>query len=1502
MAPKKSKKSKAKPRLDGQKLKKKGEKAPSRKTKAWGKSSVKNKDDDASGARGARSGLKSVRIKLDKEGRDVILDILHRLHVAGAGDSAKDGTDGSDEDDEEEGESSSSDEESEDASDADVEVEDSDSDGGGDREDFSDRQGHGDFEYDGSFGEMANLMSDLVVNEEALPAAANDKSASSSAAGSASTSKGSDERARTPSAVPAKTSSGGRKSPPTTGAKKWQDQGQMNNPLLRGSGGGGSSTTTTASANKGAGRSNVTREKLLASMVQEDRKASREAQRGAGAVPSAAIHAASTVGGGAVSGVAARGYQRPDPPGAGKGNDKIRLEVCGENKRTGAPDLNGKKMLVFDRKDPIQNVLNTSKGKLHIKKKPKGAALLEGDEVVDWLSDLSWVPNGAVVLISCAGASGSKPKASPPKPAAAPDIATAADGGSGGKHSTSAAAAAAVPEAAGGDEGGSQAEHDADEDEEEALALAALGRIRESYRTRAKERQSAATGRARSDESDQEAGKCMLDRRREVESTAQSRQMIAQRRSLPAYLQREDIVDTIRDNQVVVLSGETGCGKTTQVPQFVLDDLIDQGDGGKCNIICTQPRRISAVGVADRVASERCEKVGGTVGYQIRLDSRVGPSTRLTFCTTGILLRRLTSDDTLAGVSHIMVDEVHERDLQTDFLLVILRDLLPKRPDLRVVLMSATLQADLFTKYFHDCPSITIPGRTFPVEITYMDDVNRILRGGKTPVVMPRVSSGAGVIVGRGNGRGNDGAQAGTGGRGPGNREQASAAGAAKGGDGDDDSTPTAYDPLTGEPLELDGDGGANANATAFTASVSPKCEDKVDYDIMVDLVDHIMRTEGGGGQGSGGRGGGSKKRSGGGGGDGGRESYNRLGQRRGGSGGGSSGSGTSGSGGQGRGRGGRGIEEAATGGNGSDEPLGAILIFLPGFAEIDQLVKALERHSRIGRGSRVFPLHSSLPAHQQRSIFQRMPPGVRKIVVSTNIAETSVTIDDCTHVIDAGRVREMRYDPITRMSCLVEVWISKASGSQRAGRAGRVRAGKCWRLYPEAFHQNFMPPHTLAEMLRTPLEELVLQVLLLELGSPAEFLDRAVEPPPPKMLRAALRNLYDLQAIIISKSTPILTPLGYHLAHLPMDACVGKLLLVAAILQCLDPILTIAAALSDKAPFQRPFGEQARADKARQSFAQGKSDHLAIVEAFGAWRNKRRTCSYDEVRKWCREKFLSQPTLERLDSLREQFRQQLAEVGFASSAVPSRRASGRDAAASSSGGGDGGGGGAGDTNGRRRRGGGEGPGKAVTVAWEGEDDGSGPGLQDPDLNSGNLALVQSALVAGLYPHVAAFVRPDRHSKTRQVKKGHFVTRDDSEPVFMHPSSVNHQRFANAAESGRQVWIVYHSKMKTKQVYLHDSTYATPFSLLLWGARVRHERPPGYRKKEAVEVVIDRWLRFRMTESTAVAFKAMRRELSNLLVRKIEAPFAPTGELSAMLVSCLGRLLDIESRNSYSTE
>lgn len=350
---------KGKPAAEG-KAQKKGAKAPSAKKKAWGKDKGKNDDrDDEQNAGGARRALKPVRIKLDKEGRDAILDILHQLHVAG-GENGADEDDSEDSEDSEEdsedeggdgrgreGESSSeegteegTEEGSEDGSEP-VEVDDSDGDG-----DVFDRQGHGDFEYDGSFGDMANLMSGLVVNETPLPGDANKNS-----------SKKEPRASTTSSAIPSKNTEGpgeprgasgsndggsvGTSSSPHVTASKKGTAGPARSKLL-----GGNRTSSSSSLNsKGALRSNVTREKLLASMVQEDRKVSKEEQRGKGGVSSAAIAAASTIGGGPVGG-ARSGYQRPDPPAAGKGNEKVRLEVCGENKKTGAPNLNGKKVRV----------------------------------------------------------------------------------------------------------------------------------------------------------------------------------------------------------------------------------------------------------------------------------------------------------------------------------------------------------------------------------------------------------------------------------------------------------------------------------------------------------------------------------------------------------------------------------------------------------------------------------------------------------------------------------------------------------------------------------------------------------------------------------------------------------------------------------------------------------------------------------------------------------------------------------------------------------------------------------------------------------------------------------------------------------------------------------------------------------------------------------------------------------------------------------------------------
>ncbi|VDI15201.1 ATP-dependent RNA helicase DHX36 [Mytilus galloprovincialis] len=221
--------------------------------------------------------------------------------------------------------------------------------------------------------------------------------------------------------------------------------------------------------------------------------------------------------------------------------------------------------------------------------------------------------------------------------------------------------------------------------------------------------------------------------------------MMEFRKKLPSYNMREEVVSVVNSSQVTVISGETGCGKTTQVPQFLLDDCIQKGQGSKCHIICTQPRRISAVSVAQRVADERAEACGkgNSVGYSIRLE-RETPRSKgsILFCTTGILIKYLESDPSLIRASHIIIDEIHERDLLSDFLMIILKDLLPKRPDLKIILMSATLNAEQFSKYFNNCPKLNIPGFTFPVTEYRLEDVLEMTKYTPPPAKKKKVRHG----------------------------------------------------------------------------------------------------------------------------------------------------------------------------------------------------------------------------------------------------------------------------------------------------------------------------------------------------------------------------------------------------------------------------------------------------------------------------------------------------------------------------------------------------------------------------------------------------------------------------------------------------------------------------------------------------------------------------------------------------------------------------------------
>ncbi|KAM5559305.1 DExH-box ATP-dependent RNA helicase DExH1 [Rosa sericea] len=603
--------------------------------------------------------------------------------------------------------------------------------------------------------------------------------------------------------------------------------------------------------------------------------------------------------------------------------------------------------------------------------------------------------------------------------------------------------------------------------------------------------------------------------------------MLTFREKLPAFNVKSEFLRAVSENQVLVVSGETGCGKTTQLPQFILEDEISRLHGAECNIICTQPRRISAVSVAARISSERGENLGETVGYQIRLESKRSAQTRLLFCTTGVLLRQLVQDPQLTGVSHLLVDEIHERGMNEDFLLIILRDLLPRRPDLRLILMSATINADLFSKYFGNAPTIHIPGLTFPVAELFLEDVLE-----KTHYIVESESE----KMERGNSR---------------RRRQ-------------QDSK---KDPLTELFEDVDIDLHYKSYSTSTRKSLEAWSGSQLDLGLVEATVEHICR-------------------------------YERD---------------------------------------------GAVLVFLTGWDDISKLLDKIKGNRFLGDPEKfmVLPLHGSMPTINQREIFDRPPTNKRKIVLATNIAESSITIDDVVYVIDCGKAKETSYDALNKLACLLPSWISKASAHQRRGRAGRVQPGVCYRLYPKMIH-DAMLQYQLPEILRTPLQELCLHIKSLQLGAVGSFLAKALQPPDSLAVQNAIELLKTIGALDDREE---LTPLGRHLCTLPLDPNIGKMLLMGSIFQCLNPALTIAAALAHRDPFILPIDRKEEADAAKRSFAGDSfSDHIAVVKAFEGWKDAKHNGS---GKSFCWDNFLSPVTLQMMEDMRLQFVDLLSNIGF---------------------------------------------------------------------------------------------------------------------------------------------------------------------------------------------------------------------------------------------------------------
>jgi len=491
------------------------------------------------------------------------------------------------------------------------------------------------------------------------------------------------------------------------------------------------------------------------------------------------------------------------------------------------------------------------------------------------------------------------------------------------------------------------------------------------------------------------------------------------RKSLPAAHARREFLAALgkaktSGGRVLLVTGDTGCGKTTQIPAFILEE-----NPSTAKIVVAQPRRLAATGVASRVATERGESAPGvgSVGYVVRGDSAMSKQCRLLFCTTGVLLRQMQNEGALSSISHVVVDECHERHLDTDILLGLLKQGLAANPHLCVVLMSATLDADRFAAYWgNTTPRIHIPGRTFPVSDFFLEDVLSLTQ------YVPSKQKGTRASAGYG-------------------RDSA----------WDEDSEDD--DPVD-EPTYEDG----SIDGISIADLVKRVDETSVDYNLLARLVKQLIAGK-------------------------------------------------------------------------SEGDDGSILVFLPGAPEINKALETIKRYTK-DLPTFLLPLHGGLQPKEQNAVFRPPPRGLTKVILCTNVAETSITIPDCTIVVDTARVKESSYDPANRMPLLVEQFASKASLQQRRGRAGRVREGTCYKLISRSTYSR-LSEHGTPEISRCALDQTLLSLLFLgvERGS-GTFMRTLLDPPSNESLRAAALNLEKVGAVEPGdeEGELRLTPLGTHL------------------------------------------------------------------------------------------------------------------------------------------------------------------------------------------------------------------------------------------------------------------------------------------------------------------------------------------------------------------------------------
>jgi len=568
--------------------------------------------------------------------------------------------------------------------------------------------------------------------------------------------------------------------------------------------------------------------------------------------------------------------------------------------------------------------------------------------------------------------------------------------------------------------------------------------------------------------------------------SARYKELLETRERLPVFQFLEHFERQFNSSRVVVVEGETGSGKTTQLPAFLaLTCLADNPNSAKM-VACTQPRRVAAMSVAERVAHEMDVKLGEEVGYTIRFEDVTSPRTRLKFMTDGMLLREAMTERDLSKLySVILLDEAHERTLATDVLFGLLKEALA-RPDceLKLVVMSATLDAARFQEYFGSAPLLKVPGRKFNVDVFY-----------------------------------------------------------------------------TPEPIK-----------------------DYLEAAVKTVMQIHMFEEE------------------------------------------------------------------------------GDVLLFLTGEEEIEKCCKRLEGEAgkltdEQAGPMTVVPLYSSLPPQAQRRIFDRAPPPRRpggkpgrKVVVSTNIAETSLTIDGVVYVVDPGFSKQKVFNPRVRVESLLVSPVSRASAAQRAGRAGRTRPGKCFRLYTEASFHNDLLPQTYPEIMRSNLATTVLTLKRLGVDDLVHF--DFLDPPAPETLMRALEVLNYLDAL---DDEGELTRVGSAMAEFPLDPQLAKTILAGVDLRCSNEAASVAALLGAAGGqvFMRPKEQAREADEAKRLFVHADGDHLTLLNAFHAYKQELQAGGAEHAAQWCWEHYLQHRTLKQADDVRGQLARIVTNLGMTMASTP---------------------------------------------------------------------------------------------------------------------------------------------------------------------------------------------------------------------------------------------------------